>query len=452
MPANDGPMWAGRGISYSISGGVAVCGANGRWGAVVAPTFWFAGNENFEQPTNPQIVPPIRQDHSPWASPYHYMPWSLDMPRRMGGTTIKRGDFGTLALWYRTRRVEVGFTTESEWWGPGQYNALLLSTQAAGAARLYARTAKPIRAKGDLEIRYFLGGLAISPYFFSMPEDSGRAVSGLAMTWRPDAERNLTVGASRLVIAPIIGNQHLRHILDPLLHVGTPNALPYSDKTQYPGRDQLFSLFANWRLPSDGGEVWAEWARAEMPVTVRDFVDSPHHTQAVTVGLQHIRPITRGWSARALGEYSQTNQSSSYKERPIGSWYTSRAVQGGFTQRGQVLGAMIGPGSVTQRVGLDLVGPRHSLGIFAWRIRWDDDAFYTIPRPNGNGLCKHDVGLAWGARGSALLPVGWLEATVTAQNRINLYWQALGLCFLNEELQVDKKNLSLEFRFRPQRR
>jgi hypothetical protein len=48
--------------------------------------------------------------------------------------------------------------------------------------------------------------------------------------------------------------------------------------------------------------------------------------------------------------------------------------------------------------------------------------------------------------------VGWLEATVTAQNRINLYWQALGLCFLNEELQVDKKNLSLEFRFRPQRR
>jgi hypothetical protein len=452
MPANDGPMWAGRGVSYSVTTGFALCGKDARWGAVVAPTYWFAGNEPFDQPTNPQIVPPIRQDHSPWASPFHYMPRSLDMPRRFGGRTLRRLDPGTLALWYRTRYVELGASTESEWWGPGQYNALLLSSQAAGAPRVYLRTAKPIRAKGELDVRYFLGALNISPYFFSQPEDSGRTIAGLAAVWRPDAQRGLSLGFSRLVISPIIGNGHLRHALDPFLHVGTPNALPYEDKTQYPGRDQLLSLFANWRMPDDGAEVWVEWARAELPANLADFLESPNHTQAFTAGLQFIRPIARGWSARVIGEHSQTNQSSSYRERPIGSWYTSRAVQGGFTQRGQVLGAMIGPGSISHRLGLDAVGPRQSLGLFVWRVRWDDDSFFTIPRPNGNGLCKHDVGLAWGARGSALLPVGWLEATVTAQNRINLYWQALGLCFLNEELQVDKKNLSLEFRFRPQRR
>jgi hypothetical protein len=59
------------------------------------------------------------------------------------------------------------------------------------------------------------------------------------------------------------------------------------------------------------------------------------------------------------------------------------------------------------------------------------------------------VSLALGARGSALTAAGWLEATLTSQNRLNLYWQALGLCFKNEELQIDKRNLSLEFRFRP---
>lgn len=449
MPANDGPMWAGRGISYSISGGIALCGQQGRWGAVIAPTYWFAANEAFEVTTNPQIIPPIRQDHSPWASPYHYMPRSLDAPRRFGDQTLRRVDPGTFALWYRNRFVEAGLTTESEWWGPGQYNALLLSSHAAGATRAYVRTAKPIRAKGELEIRYFLGGLSISPYFFSQPEDSGRTVAGLSAVWRPAAEPNLSIGVSRIVIAPIIGNGYLKHLLDPLLHVGTPNALPYSDKTQYPGRDQLLSVFANWRLPDDGAEIWVEWARAELPTNVSDFVESPHHTQAATIGLQHIRPIARGWSARVVGEYTATNQSSSYRERPVGSWYTSRAVQGGFTQRGQVLGAMIGPGSISHRVALDAVGPRHSIGVFAWRVRWDDDSFFTIPRPNGNGLCKHDVGLAWGARGSVRLPVGWLEGTVTAQNRLNLYWQALGLCFENEELQVDQRNLSLEFRFRP---
>ena len=449
MPANDGPLWAGRGISYSISGGVAVCGKQGRWGAVVAPTYWYAGNEAFDVTTNPQVIPPIRQDHSPWASPYHYMPRSLDVPRRFGNRPLRRLDPGTFALWYRGNHVEAGLTTESEWWGPGQYNALLLSSHGAGATRAYIRTAKPIRAKGDLDIRYFLGALAISPYFFSMPEDSGRTVAGLSVVWRPAAEPNLSIGVSRIVIAPILGNGYLTHVLDPLLHVGTPNALPYNDKTQYPGRDQLLSIFANWRLPKDGAEVWVEWARAEIPVNLRDFVESPHHTQAATIGLQHIRPITRGWSARVIGEYTATNQSSSYRERPVGSWYTSRAVQGGFTQRGQVLGAMIGPGSISHRVALDAVGPRHAIGVFAWRVRWDDDSFFTIPRPNGNGLCKHDVGLAWGVRGSARLPVGSIETTITAQNRLNLYWQALGLCFLNEELSVDKKNLSIEFRFRP---
>lgn len=449
MPANDGALWAGKGVSYSVTGGVAICGRNARWGAVIAPTYWFAGNEDFDIPDNPQIVPPIRRDYSPWASPYHYMPRSLDSPRRFGDAPLKRFEAGTFALWYRGRHVEAGFTTESEWWGPGQYNALLLSSQAAGAPRVYLRTSKPIRAKGELDIRYFLGGLSVSPFFFAVAEDSSRTVAGLSVVWRPAVEPNLSIGAARLVIAPILGNGFLTHVLDPLVHVGTPNALPYNDKTQYPGRDQLFSLFANWRLPADGAEVWVEWARAEMPVNLRDFVESPHHTQAATIGLQHVRPMGRGWSARVIGEYSQTNQSSSYRERPVGSWYTSRAVQGGFTQKGQVLGAVIGPGSITHRVGLDLLGPRHSVGVFAWRVRWDDDSFFTIPRPNGNGLCKHDVSLAWGLRGAARIPVGWLEGTLTAQNRLNLYWQALGLCFLNEELQIDQRNLSLEFRFRP---
>ena len=203
-------------------------------------------------------------------------------------------------------------------------------------------------------------------------------------------------------------------------------------------------------MPDDGAEIWVEWGRAELPSGVRDFFESPDHTQALTIGLQHTRPSRwKNWSARIAAEYSQTNQSSTYRERPIGSWYTSRAVQGGFTQKGQVIGAVIGPGSVTQQVSLDAVSPTRSLGLVAYRIKWDDDSFYTIPRPNGNGLCKHDVSLAWGVRATALTRAGWLESSITTQNRLNLYWQALGLCFENEELQIDQRNLSIEFRFHP---
>jgi len=450
LPANDGPMWAGKGITYSLTGGIALCGAKGRWGAIIAPTYWYAENAQFDLVTNPQIVPPLRQDYSVWASPYHYMPRSLDMPRRFGDTPVRRFETGALAFWYRNTRLEAGFTTESEWWGPGMHNALLLSSQAAGAPRVYVRTAKPLRAKGDIEIRYFLGGLSFSPYFFLVPEDSSRSLAGLVATWTPDFDKGLTVGAARLVAAPRLGNTWIKHVLDPLIPVGAPNALGRGDSTQYAGRDQLFSLFANWRLPDDGTEIWLEWARAELPLGVRDFFEAPNHTQALTIGLQHVRPLPwRDWTARVSAEYSQTNQSSSYRERAVGSWYTSRAVQGGFTQQGQVLGAAIGPGSVTQRLGLDVASRAASAGLFVSRIRWDDDSFYTIPRPLGNGLCKHDVSLAYGVRGSARAPFGIVDGSLSVQNRLNLYWQALGLCFQNEELQVDKRNISIEFRVHP---
>jgi hypothetical protein len=453
LPANDGPLWAGKGLSYSLSGGIAVCGKQARWGAIIAPTYWHAENAPFDIVTDPQIVPPLRQDYSPWASPYHYLPRSLDNPRRFGDATLKRLEPGTINFWYRNRYIEAGFTTESEWWGPGQYNALLLSSQAAGAPRVYVQTAKPIRVKGDLDIRYFLGGLSFSPFHFLEMEDSSRTLAGLIATWRPDFDKGLTIGAARLVAAPRLGNTWVRHLIDPILPIGTPNAVSFEDKRHIPGRDQLFSVFANWRMPDDGTELWLEWGRAELPQNFRDAFESPGHTQALTVGLQHIRPIGASpWTWRIGGEYSQTNQSSSYRERPIGSWYTSRAVQGGFTQRGQVLGAAIGPGSVTQRLSLDFARPNASIGLFLYRIKWDDDSFYTIPRPLGNGLCKHDVSLAGGIRGLVGTRAGWFESTVTTQNRLNLYWQALGFCFNNEELQVDQRNLSIEFRFRPRRR
>jgi hypothetical protein len=453
LPANDGPMWAGRGISYSVSGGVALCGPHGRWGAIVAPTYWYAENAAFALPDNPQVVPPLNQAYSRWASPYHYLPRSLDSPRRFGDVSLRHLEPGSLSLWFRTTHVEVGFTTESEWWGPGQHNALLLSSQSAGMPRAYARTSKPIRAAGELDIRYFLGGLSFSPFLFAVPEDSARTLAGLSIVWRPEFDKGLTVGASRLVASPILGNGWILHALDPILSAGTPNAVPYAEQSHDPGRDQLFSLFADWRLPADGGELWVEWARAELPKNINDFFASPNHTQALTIGLQHVRPLRwKDWSWRIGGEYTQTTQSSTYRERPTGSWYTSRAVQGGFTQKGQVLGAVTGPGSVTQRVNLDLAGPRRSLGAFLSRIKWDDDSYFTIPRPFGNGICKHDVSLAWGVRASSDSPAGWIEATVTSQNRLNLYWQALGLCFGNDELRIDQRNLSIEFRFHPRAR
>ena len=450
LPANDGAMWAGRGNSYSITGGIAVCGKRGRWGAIIAPTYWYAENSNITLPDDPQFVPPYIGGYSPWASRYYYMPRSLDAPRRFGSSSYRRFDVGTLALFGQARGLEFGVTTEPTWWGPGQYNALLLSTQAAGIPRAYVRTVKPLQLAGEVDLQYFVGGMSYSPFFFrENPVDTTRSLAGVAVVWRPKFEKNLSIGVARLVMSPISGRVYWEHLLDPLSDVGAPNAVGRADSTQFPGKDQLFSVFANWRLPADGAEIWAEWARAEFPRSLNDFLESPNRSQALTIGVQKVQPAWQDWTWRVGAEYTQTSQTSTFRERPMGWWYTSRAVQAGFSQKGQVIGAMIGPGSVTQRLNLDFAGPSHAFGVFIYRIKWDDDSFFTIPRPNGNGLCKHDVSIAAGMRGSTLTRAGTFEGTLTTQNRMNIYWQALGLCFQNEELQIDKRNLSLEFRFHP---
>ena len=55
---------------------------------------------------------------------------------------------------------------------------------------------------------------------------------------------------------------------------------------------RLFSMFAHWTFPDAGMETWGEWGRAEEPESLRDFLETPHHSRAYTFGLRHVRPIT----------------------------------------------------------------------------------------------------------------------------------------------------------------
>lgn len=451
LPDNDGPMWAGRGVSRSITVGVAACGRGGKWGVIVAPTFWRSENRDFFIPTDPRFVPERQPEYTQFASPYHYEPRSLDLPRRLGEAGTGRLAPGVLAAWWRGDQIEAGFTTESEWWGPGLRNALLLSSNAAGVPRAYVRTSRPLRVAGELEAQVFLGSLGYSSWFQEpwMLRDTARSLSGVAVTWRPWFDRGLQFGAARLVANAYSGGEIVGRVLDFGRLSGQPNAVPWLDSTVMRRADQLLSFFAHWRLPLDGLETWLEWGRAELPSSITDLLAEANHSRAFTFGLQHARPFRAGrWHWRIAFEHTATNQTGTFSRRPSGSWYTSRVVPGGFSQFGEVLGASIGPGSVSQWAALDVAERRVGIGTFVSRIKWDDDSFYTIPRPLGNGLCKHDVSLQWGARGFvAASRFGRLDATVALQQRMNLYWQALGFCFANEVLQVDGRNTSLMLRW-----
>jgi hypothetical protein len=80
-------------------------------------------------------------------------------------------------------------------------------------------------------------------------------------------------------------------------------------------------------------------------------------------------------------------------------FYSGSAVPQGWTERGRTLGDWIGPGGQSQFVAVDWVLSRARAGLFAERVRRNEDALFReyLPYPN-----RHDVSLALGTRGAVL--------------------------------------------------
>jgi hypothetical protein len=369
------------------------------------------------------------------------------LPLRFGDRGLQRIDAGQSSVVVRVGRAEIGVATENEWWGPGVRNALILSSNAPGFPHAFLRTAAPIDTRvGAFEARWLVGGLAESPYFDTDPENDLRSISLLALTWQPRWERDLTLGVARAVFAPASDWNAVAGSFSQVF----ANVPPF-DAAKPSERDQLLSLFFRWVFPADGFEAYAEWARADQPVSLRDFLLAPNHSQAYTLGLQWAGNEVTPWRTRARGrvrvrgEVSFLEQSTTFRMRPIGTWYTSPRVVQGYTNRGQALGAAIGPGASSQYVGVDYLAAAWQVGVFAERIRSFEDAHSVDP---GSGFCNHDVSALPGAAMAVRTRVGTLAASYSSGWRHSVYFLArevIGACPLIKGLDVRNNSLSLTF-------
>ena len=427
---DDGAMWAGRGINAEVAlgGGIEL----GRMRLIVSPSFVHSENRDFELP-DATISPTVPASRNPFSSPWHAGAQSIDLPIRFGNTAIDRVTFGQSSAVLSAGPVELGAATENEWWGPGLRNALLLSNNAEGFPHLLIRTAHPIQSPlGAVELRWLAGGLTESPYFDFDRTNDLRSVSLLGVTVQPRGATGLTLGAARSVFATTGGwLSALTSFPQALAGTGHPDAVPLTDSVSTGGRDALFALFARYVMPASGAEVYGEWGRAESPKSVRDFLEQPNHSQAYTLGVQWLSqelPRISG-RLRVQAEASYLEQSTTYRFRPIGSWYTSHAVAQGYTERGQPLGAGIGPGSSSQFLALDHISTHWRLGAYLTRIRWLEDAETQKQYPESSmGRCSHDVSTLPGVRGRLSTGVGTVYADFSSGWRFNPFFDRTSPC------------------------
>ncbi|MEO7360378.1 MAG: capsule assembly Wzi family protein, partial [Gemmatimonadaceae bacterium] len=186
-------------------------------------------------------------------------------------------------------------------------------------------------------------------------------------------------------------------------------------------KDQLASVTARWLLPESGAEFYAEYARNDFAGGFTDLVQEPDHARGFTIGFAKTLPVATG-ALVLRAENTTLGQTATRELRPGAVFYVHGIVNEGYTNRGQLLGASIGPGSNAQFLGLDRYTSRGRYGIFAERIRYDDDYSFAALQGREDGYLSQQVDLSAGV--SVLRFSGpWdFGATLAMTRELNRYF------------------------------
>ncbi|HYW06060.1 MAG TPA: capsule assembly Wzi family protein [Longimicrobium sp.] len=429
---NEGTLWAGRG-----AGAVLTAGARARVGRVtltLAPEMVAQQNSDFQTVSPAAPAFPV----SRWASPFHVAGYTADVPLRFGNESSFALTAGQSSLVVDAGPAAVGVATESQWWGPGIRNALVMSTNAPGFTHAFVRTSAPLRTRvGEFEGKWVLGSLGESDYFDERTANDARSLSGVVVAWRPRWEPSLTLGATRVVYA-----QTKRKSWVPL------HALDAFARTRERA-DQLFGFFGRWVFAPAGVEVYGEWARQRGLASPSHWLAEEGEPWAYTLGLQWARPTAPGGAFRLQAEASDLEKGAVERGNlPVQSYYTSDRVAQGYTHRGRAIGAAIGPGGSSQWGAADYLGARWEMGVFANRIRWENDAFYGTIRPLAS---SHDVSMLLGLRAGMRARRYTVRAELSSARRYNYLFQSGNGSFQRPE-GVDLSNRTLRLSIEPRGR
>jgi hypothetical protein len=395
---NDGPVWQGRGLTTSVEAGGRV-----RWRGVsltVRPRLLYTENRSFE------LAPVVVANTSEYAYPWHI----IDMPQRFGPDAFWTVDPGDSEVRVEAGDLTLGLSTGAMWWGPGLRNAIIMSNNAPGFPHAFVGTRRPLGTGiGEFEARWIWGRLRQSEWFDPLvPNEEDRFITGIVGSYSPSFLDGLTIGIARVftVLVPEEGVS-LGDYFAVLSGLRKRAMISPSNPSGDDAYDQLASVFGRWVLSNSGFEVYWEWARNDHSWELRDFLLEPEHSQAYTIGLQKAIDLDQRNVLALRAELTHLEADPTFQVRPKGTYYQHAPVTQGYTHRGQIIGAGIGPGGNSQYIGLDHYGPSGRLGLYLERQVHDNDAYYTWAAANDETYCCHDVSLHIG--GHALRFVGGFD-------------------------------------------
>ena len=371
---NNGPLWTGKGMNLYTSFGVQGRLTLGRESSIsysIQPMLYYAENQDF-------IIPSHIINKSDYSYPYA---WSLDWVQRFGNRSFTDFQLGQSEVKLSHKFIAVALSTQNMTWGPSYQNQILMSRNAGGFPHLRVGTKTPLKTViGQMELQGFWGRLAESDYFDEDISNDRRYFTGLVAAYRPSFAEGLTLSLHRVLYREW---QDGDLVLGDVFAAFT-NFSPKRDTDIGGGRitndfyEQYASVAMTWKFPEVGFETYVEYAKNDYPASFQEFLRQPDRQRAYTLGFLKIFDISNDKLMRLLIESTSLseNQTVLTNHNSRNTFYIHGLVKQGYTHKGQIIGASIGPGSNSNYISMDFYSNYGSIGAYFQRTRYNDD--YTF--------------------------------------------------------------------------
>jgi hypothetical protein len=388
---NNGSMIPNRGYQHIISAGIYA--EIGPLSIQLKPEHLLSENKDFEG------FGEGPNGHYPmiWAKRYHL--WNhIDMPERFGEKKHNENLIGQSSIKLNFKGLSIGISNENIWWGPSIRNGIMMSNHARGFKHITFNTTKPLKTQiGDFEWQVISGRLESSGFTPPNPNyeyagtklyipkinqlgenDDWRYIQGYTITYSPKWISGLSLGFMRWVqmYSALVKGKYWWMQGGPTWFPAFQNLFRKNDKYEnYEAQtNQAAGVFIRWLWQDSKAEIYAEYHHNDSKQNIRDLLLDSDHSRAVTVGLQKVFEINND-NFLFSWEWTQMEQTASRLLRNAGSWYEHSWTYDGYTNKGEVLGASIGPGSNSHYFALNRIRGKEKIGV-AFEIIDQDNDFY----------------------------------------------------------------------------